>query len=369
MATETNTNYDAIIGKLQTFLDNLYNRNQDTDTFSRPTRAQIVKSAKTLSHEITKKNLRAEPKFFSSIEETLDNVFSIYQGLSAYSGASLFRAIQICFRKLMKSTQEVFIAYRDNELSLGEDEENKISKQIIGLAWKCCEEFEKVPIKNSTSIIERGAEISSLIEDALDEVKDFQDKLATIKEKYGMVKKDKEEIDKDGNVKSTVDDISNDNKKDDVNGDFEHAEEDEKEDEEEFDEDFEDDDMEILKNISQKDIELVDKVVAIIEKSNKITKLFVEMLKSVEPADQDDISQDSIEKVKVSESIINSLNELSKNVDDIASAIYPLPNITYCEAQLSYLDISIKNIVDSIKNNFKLYGFSSDKYESKLNSF
>ncbi|KAN0015903.1 hypothetical protein ACTFIU_005852 [Dictyostelium citrinum] len=371
-----NTNYDPIINKCQTFLDALFNRNQDTDTFAKPTRAQIIKSAKTLSHEITKislllADLRAKTEYFSSIEETLDNVFSIYQGLSAYSGASLFRIIQIYFRKLIKSTQDVFIAYQNNEQSLGDDEENSISKQITGLAWKCCEELEKVPIKNSNSIISRGEEISSLIQDALEEVQEFQSKLKNLEKKFGEVSSEKHEISKDGTVivdgKSNIDKDSNDKKNDDVNGDFEKEDEDQDyQDEQDDDEDYDDDEVELLNTLTKQDIELVDKIVSIIERSTKISQLWVEMLKSInKPSDEE--TDFTSEQIQISESVIHQINELSKNVDDIASAIYPLPNITYCEAQLSLLDVSIKDIIDKINSNFKLFNFNS-KFEEKLKS-
>ncbi|KAM9956860.1 hypothetical protein ACTFIW_000413 [Dictyostelium discoideum] len=368
-----NPNYEPIIKKCQTFLDALFNRNQDTDTFAKPTRAQIIKSAKTLSHEITKislllADLRAKTEYFSSIEETLDNIFSIYQGLSAYSGASLFRIIQIYFRKLIKSTQDVFIAYQNNEQSLGDDEENTISKQITGLAWKCCEELEKMPIKNSNSIISRGEEISSLIQDALEEVKEFQSKLKNLEKQFGQVSSEKHQVSKDGTVtvdgESTTDKESNDKKSDDVNGDFEKEDEDQDQDE---DEDYDDeDDIELLNNLTKQDIELVDKIVSVIERSTKISQLWVEMLKSInKPSDED--TDFTSEQIQISESVIHQINELSKNVDDIASAIYPLPNITYCEAQLSLLDISIKDIIDKINSNFKLFNFNS-KFEEKLKS-
>ncbi|KAN0029510.1 hypothetical protein ACTA71_007639 [Dictyostelium dimigraforme] len=369
-----NTNYEPIINKCQTFLDALFSRNQDTDTFAKPTRAQIIKSAKTLSHEITKislllADLRAKTEYFSSIEETLDNVFSIYQGLSAYSGASLFRTIQIYFRKLIKSTQDVFIAYQNNEQSLGDDEENSISKQITGLAWKCCEELEKVPIKNSNSIISRGEEISSLIQDALEEVKEFQTKLKNLEKKFGEPSSEKREISKDGTViidnKSTIDKDSNDNKNDDVNGEFEKEDEDEDYQE---DEDYVDDEdeVELLDTLTKQDIELVDKIVLIIERSTKISQLWVEMLKSINKSSDEEIDFTS-EQIQISESVIHQINELSKNVDDIASAIYPLPNISYCEAQLSLLDVSIKDIIDKINSNFKLFNFNS-KFEERLKS-
>ncbi|KAK5583494.1 hypothetical protein RB653_005090 [Dictyostelium firmibasis] len=370
-----NPNYDPIINKCSTFLDSLFNRNQDMDTFAKPTRAQIIKSAKTLSHEITKislllADLRAKTEYFSSIEETLDNVFSIYQGLSAYAGASLFRAIQIYFRKLIKSTQEVFIAYQNNEQSLGDDEENTISKQITGLAWKCCEEFEKVPIKNSNSIIARGEEISSLIQDALDEVKEFQTKIKNIEKKFGEVTSEKQEISKDGTVvidgESSIDKDSNDKKNDDVNGEFEKEDEDQDYQDEEDDEDYDDDDVELLNSLTSEDIKLVDRIVSIIERSTKISQLWVEMLKSINKPSDEEIDFTS-EQIEISESVISQINELSKNVDDIASAIYPLPNISYCEAQLSLLDVSIKNIIDKINSNFKLFNFNS-KFENKLKS-
>lgn len=207
-----------------------------------------------------------------------------------------------------------------------------------------------------------------MIQDALEEVKEFQSKLKNLEKQFGQVSSEKHQVSKDGTVivdgESTTDKDSNDKKSDDVNGEFEKEDEDQDQDE---DEDYDDeDDIELLNNLTKQDIELVDKIVSVIERSTKISQLWVEMLKSInKPSDED--TDFTSEQIQISESVIHQINELSKNVDDIASAIYPLPNITYCEAQLSLLDISIKDIIDKINSNFKLFNFNS-KFEEKLKS-
>jgi len=352
-------NYESIIGKISTFIDTLFSKNTDTETFQRPTRAQIIKSAKTLSHEITKiclllQDLRAKPEFFDSLEETLDNIFSVYQGLSAYSSDSLFRSNQIHFRKLMKSVLDVIMAYKKNEESLGEDEENQISKQITGQAWKACEEIENITIKNSIAILKRTNTIASMVDDAAEEIKDFQQKLAKIKSEFGAVKTEKEEF-QDEQEKQEQED-----KDDDVDGEFEQDE-----DEAYYDID---DDLEVIQNISQQEIAMVDRVVETIDKTHKLTKLFADILKSHEKSqDKDDVSQDTKENNQLLEKIVGSLDELSKQVDDIASAVYPPQNVTYLESQTSDMDVEISDVITLIKS-LPFFNSISKDLQSNLNN-
>ncbi|KAF2075433.1 hypothetical protein CYY_003262 [Polysphondylium violaceum] len=360
MTSTVEKNYEGIIGKINTFIDTLFSKNTDTETFQRPTREQIIKSAKTLSHEITKiclllQDLRAKPEFFDSIEETLDNIFSVYQGLAAYSSDSLFKSNQVHFRRLMKSVLDIFVAYKRNEESLGEDEENIIDKQLTARAWKSCEDIEKITIKNSIAIIERNKEISSMIQDASEEILEFQEKLEKIKASFGQVKQDKQEDFKDEQEKQEQED-----KDDDVNGEFEQ-------DDEEAVYDL-DDDLEVIENISQQEVAMVDRVAATIEKSLSLSKVFGDIIKSNEKSkDKDDVSQDTKENVETMEKIINLLNELSKQVDDIASAVYPPQNLTYLESQTSDMDVEIFDIITLIKS-LPFYNSISKDLQSNLNN-
>eukprot|EP01132_Coremiostelium_polycephalum_P002077 gene2077-2563_t len=165
-------NYKVVTSKINTFLDCLFSKNNAADEFPRPTRSQVIKIARTLSHEITKislllQDLRAKPEFFSNIEECLDNLFSVFQGISAHSEA---------------------------EESLGDDEENVISKQTINVAWKCCEDLESIPLRNTTAIILRVEEITSLIKDAQEEVEEFRDKIERLSKEYGDLSKTVDDV-------------------------------------------------------------------------------------------------------------------------------------------------------------------------------
>ncbi|KYR00494.1 hypothetical protein DLAC_02499 [Tieghemostelium lacteum] len=356
-------NYEAINTKINSFLDMLSTQVEDTQTFpDRPTRMQIVKSSKSLSHEITKislllQDIRAKEEFFSNIVECLDNLFSIYQALASYSCQTLFRSIQNYYRKLLKSLLDLFTVYQEQEQSLGEDEENVVSKQVTGLAWKCCEEFEKMPINNTVALYLRSKELNSMIQDALDEMEDIEKKLRKATGELGAVK----DTNKPGALRDSqkVDDFENED-------DDENEEDDdfEQEDDDDF---FDDGSLEIVNNLTKEESVILFDICDCIRVSQKATKLYQEVMKSIQPQDKDDTTNDPKQNANTHEQILNKINELSKNIDDIASAIYPPLNTQYLTSQISIIKVFNFEILSDLKSNFKSLSIPQ-KFEEPLDS-
>eukprot|EP01133_Synstelium_polycarpum_P012136 gene12136-14198_t len=335
------SSYYTVLSKISTAIDCLDTKTSD-ESFDRPTRVQIVKAAKTMSHEITKialllQNARAQPEFFSQIESSVDNLFSIFQGMSAHSGISLFRYAQIHFRRVLKSLFDVLVAYKENEDRLGEDEENFISKERIGIAWKSCELLEKVPIRNSTAIAQRLEEIFALISDAYDEIDEVNEAIDQFKNR-----------DNPNHVSSK--------KKEEVVEEEEEEDEEEDGEQEEEEDLFEDEAMDSssMKMLTAEEMNAIATIVDLVEMGLEVSDRMAVYVRSLEPEDADDLTGDEVHgNVEFYEEMAHDLNELSKTIDDVVSAIYPPQNALFITGSISYLETRVNNI-NKIMNDKKV---------------
>ncbi|EFA79374.1 hypothetical protein PPL_07792 [Heterostelium album PN500] len=384
--------YQVVLSKIDTVMQTLDCKTSDPE-FKRPTRGNIVKSAKTLSHEITKISLllqdcRAKPEFFSNIEECLDNLFSIYQGLCGYSGASLFRQIQIYFKRVYKSLYDTLYTFMENEKRIGEDEENTVPKERIGIAWKSCELLEKIPLRNSSAICVRMEELLTMINDAYDEVDEVNDGIENYKKRMSEpANPDDEEAEEKSTEKGGKEDKKTNKQveKDDEDEEDED-EDDEDEDELEFVDDGEDDEEEdddffiedqaftgssSMRMLNDEEMNAIATIWELAEKCVEYVDEFETYVKDREPTkpeDLDDLSSDlKPEQLAVYEDLVLQFDELSKTVDDVVSGIYPPQNAYFISGQIEYLQSKLNKMAKTFKdNNIEFRNYAHQEVIDKL---
>ncbi|GAM19993.1 hypothetical protein SAMD00019534_031680 [Acytostelium subglobosum LB1] len=343
--------YVTIIEKLNTAIDTLDVKVTDPDTFKMPTRPQVVKAAKTLSHEITKITLllqdsRAKPQFFSNIEECLDNMFSIYQGLSSHSGGSLFRSSQIYFRRVYKSLLSILTDFMENEKRLGDDEENILPKERVGTAWKSCETFESIPLRNATAIAERMRELTDLMYDAFDEVDEIKDAIDNYKNRAAAAEQQGTQTQtSNGKPSAQAEQDDDDEEDEELNGEVD--DDDAIDDEEDvFIEDNVDNNS--FRMLTDEEMSAIESIQELSHDSYDLADSFATYITDREPTDPaklEDPATDLDQKtLALYEDFVNQFNELSKIVDDVASGIYPPQNTHFISGNITYLRAKLNEL-------------------------
>ncbi|EGG18567.1 hypothetical protein DFA_04061 [Cavenderia fasciculata] len=344
--------YDAVVKKFEVAISELEIKTPFDESFTRPTRIHVAKISKTLSHEVTKlalllQELRANPEFFENIEECVDVLSSMFKGFTAYACDSLYRLGKSHFLRVYKSILDMILDYKENEERLGDEEENIVSKDRIGTAWKSCEMFEKLPLSNYHAIVERGLEIFATVNDAFEEVDDIYDAIENYKLRCQEAK------DKQQNDENDDEDEDEKEKKQKIQEKKQEDEEEEDEEEEEDDDenvildDEDDDDFVIDQEDGQDEAQMMnEKEMNNVDDLHTVIDFIIEMFYAVDMhvkniiggKDQDDVSYESTEIIGHMDSVIQSFSQLSSIIDDVASGIYPPQNEEFVVGQIAFLD-------------------------------